>query len=82
MKKQLENKIASFKSSVLKEMDQRGLIKVELENDGKKLTITKVSPKDKETIDYEALLTDNPNIDLDQYKKNTPVKPYVVISGR
>lgn len=82
VKKQLENKIASFKSSVLKEMDQRGLIKVELENDGKKLTITKVSPKDKETIDYEALLTDNPNIDLDHYKKKTPVKPYVVISGR
>ena len=82
VKKQLENKISSFKSSVLKEMDQRGLIKVELENDGKKLTITKVSPKDKESIDYEALLKDNPEIDLDKYKKQTPVKPYVLISGR
>ena len=82
VKKQLENKIASFKSSVLKEMDQRGLIKVELENDGKKLTITKVSPKDKETIDYDKLLKDNPTIDIDKYKKQTPVKPYVLISGR
>lgn len=80
VKKQLENKISSFKSSVLKEMDQRGLIKVELENDGNKLTITKVMPKDKETIDYETLLKDNPNIEIDKYKKYTPVKAYIKIS--
>lgn len=80
-KKLIEDKINAFKQALLVNMQEKNLLKVELENDDKKLTITRVMPKDKETIDYESLLKDNPQINIDHYKKYTPVKEYVKISG-
>ena len=80
-KKIIEDKINAFKQALLVNMQERNLLKVELENNDKKLTITRVMPKDKETIDYEKLIADNPQIKIDNYKKYTPVKEYVKISG-
>lgn len=80
-KKSIENQIQSFKDLCLNAMQEKKLISVELTADDKKLKITRVISKDKESIDYDSLLKDNPQIKIDQYKKYTPVKEYVKISG-
>lgn len=80
-KKAIENQIQSFKDLCLNAMQEKNLISVELTADDKKLKITRVISKDKESIDYDKLIADNPQIKIDQYKKYTPVKEYVKISG-
>lgn len=80
-KKKIEKQIQSFKDMCLQAMQDRNLLSVELNADDKKLKITRVISKDKESIDYDKLIADNPQINIDQYKKYTPVKEYVKISG-
>ena len=79
--KEAENKLQTIKDALMNAMDNKGLISVEIELDNKKVKITKVSPKDKETIDYKQLIIDNPNLDIEPYKSYSPVKPYIKISG-
>jgi len=80
-KKNIEKEIKEYKEALLIEMQKRNLITVEINADDKKLKITRVISKDKESIDYERLLKDHPKIKIDNYKKYTPVKEYIKISG-
>ena len=80
-KKRIEKQIQDFKDKCLYEMKERNLLSVELNADDKKLKITRVIPKEKESINYEKLIKDNPQIDIDQYKTYTPIKEYIKISG-
>lgn len=78
--KEAENKIQVIKDALMNAMNEKNLLSVEVELNDKTIKITKVAPKDKEKIDYEQLLKDNPNIELDKYKSYTPVKPFLRIS--
>lgn len=78
--KEAENKLQTIKDALMNAMDNKGLVSVEIELENKKVKITKVAPKDKETIDYKQLLIDNPNLDIEPYKSYSPVKPYIKIS--
>ena len=78
--KQAKKELETIKAELLENMQQRNLVSVELSADDKKLKITRVISKDKESIDYDSLLKDNPQIDIDQYKVYTPVKEYIKIS--
>lgn len=78
--KEAENKLQTIKDALMNAMDEKNLLSVEIELNDRKLKITKVAPKDKETIDYKKLLIDNPNLDIEPYKTYSPVKPYIKIS--
>ena len=78
--KQAKKELEAIKDELLVNMQERNLVSVELSADDKKLKITRVMPKDKESIDYETLLKDNPSINIDNYKVYTPVKEYIKIS--
>ena len=78
--KQAKKELEAIKDELLVNMQERNLVSVELSADDKKLKITRVMPKDKESIDYEKLLKDNPSINIDNYKVYTPVKEYIKIS--
>ena len=77
----IENRIQAFKDYCLQEMSVRGLLKVEVESGDKKISIVKVEPKDKETINIEKLKKEHPEINYQEYTKTTKVKPYIKISG-
>lgn len=78
--KEAENKLQTIKDAIMNAMDEKNLLSVEIELNDRKLKITKVAPKDKETIDYKQLLIDNPSLDIEPYKSYSPVKPFLRIS--
>ena len=78
--KEAKDKMERIKNYCMSAMDERNLLSVEIEADDRKVKITKVMPKDKESIDYKQLIQDHPEIDIDKYKTYSSVKPYIKIS--
>ena len=72
--KELKTKEDELKKAILKEMQDKSIIKLDTE----KLTITYVAPYDKETLESKVLKEELPDI-YDTYIKISPVKPSIRI---
>lgn len=75
MVKKAEDRIAEIKESLLKAMEEHGVKKFENEY----ISFTYVAPSVRKTFDKKKLEKDHPEIDLDQYQKESKVKASVRI---
>lgn len=78
-KKKIETQMEAFKDYCLQEMEARGLMKYEINNNGIKLTITRVLESKSESVDAKQLKADNPEL-FEKYKKIKTTKSYVKVS--
>lgn len=78
-KKKIEAQMEAFKDYCLQEMEVRGLMKYEINNNGIKLTITRVLESKSESVDAKQLKADNPEL-FEKYKKIKTTKSYVKVS--
>lgn len=78
-KKKIESQMEAFKDYCLQEMEARGLMKYEINNNGIKLTITRVLESKSESVDAKQLKADNPEL-FEKYKKIKTTKSYVKVS--
>lgn len=78
-KKKIEAQIEAFKDYCLQEMEARGLMKYEINNNVIKLTITRVLESKSESVDAKQLKADNPEL-FEKYKKIKTTKSYVKVS--
>lgn len=78
-KKKIETQMEAFKDYCLQEMEARGLMKYEINNNGIKLTITRVLESKSESVDAKQLKVDNPEL-FEKYKKIKTTKSYVKVS--
>jgi len=78
-KKKIETQMEAFKDYCLQEMESRGLMKYEINNNGIKLTITRVLESKSESVDAKQLKADNPEL-FEKYKKIKTTKSYVKVS--
>ena len=67
--KELKEQEENIKEAILKEMEAKGVIKLESEE----IKITYIAPTDRETFDSKKFRSDNPDL-YDEYVKITPVK--------
>lgn len=72
--KEIKEAEDALKQGILKEMEQKGILKVETEE----MTISYVAPTDRETFDSKRFKFDHPDM-FDEYVKLTPVKSSVRI---
>lgn len=78
-KKKIEAQMEAFKDYCLQEMEARGLMKYEINNNGIRLTITRVLESKSESVDAKQLKADNPEL-FEKYKKIKTTKSYVKVS--
>lgn len=78
-KKKIETQMEAFKDYCLQEMEARGLMKYEINNNGIRLTITRVLESKSESVDAKQLKADNPEL-FEKYKKIKTTKSYVKVS--
>lgn len=67
--KELKEQEEIIKEAILKEMEAKGVIKLESEE----IKISYIAPTDRETFDSKKFRSDNPDL-YDEYVKITPVK--------
>lgn len=72
--KEIKEAEDALKQGILKEMEQKGILKVETGE----MTISYVAPTDRETFDSKRFKFDHPDM-FDEYVKLTPVKSSVRI---
>ena len=72
--KEIKEAEDALKQGILKEMEQKGILKVETEE----MTISYVAPTDRETFDSKRFKFDHPDM-FDEYVKMSPVKASVRI---
>ena len=72
--KEIKEAEDALKQGILKEMEQKGILKVETEE----MTIYYVAPTDRETFDSKRFKFDHPDM-FDEYVKMSPVKASVRI---
>ena len=72
--KALKEAEEQIKSAILQAMENNGLLKLETDE----LSITYVSPTERETFDSKKFRSDNPDL-YDEYVKFTPVKSSIRI---
>lgn len=72
--KEIKEAEDALKQGILKEMEQKGILKVETEE----MTISYIAPTDRETFDSKRFKFDHPDM-FDEYVKLTPVKASVRI---
>lgn len=72
--KEIKEAEDALKQGILKEMEQKGILKVETEE----MTISYIAPTDRETFDSKRFKFDHPDM-FDEYVKLTPVKSSVRI---
>lgn len=72
--KEIKEAEDALKQGILKEMEQKGILKVETEE----MTISYVAPTDRETFDSKRFKFDHPDM-FDEYVKLSPVKASVRI---
>lgn len=72
--KEIKEAEDALKQGILKEMEQKGILKVETEE----MTISYVAPSDRETFDSKRFKFDHPDM-FDEYVKMSPVKASVRI---
>lgn len=65
---------SALKEQILKEMEEKGIIKIETDN----LTINYYSPSDRETFNKDRLREEHPDL-YDEYISMTPVKSSIRI---
>ena len=72
--KEIKEAEDALKQGILKEMEQKGILKVETEE----MTISYIAPTDRETFDSKRFKFDHPDM-FDEYVKMSPVKASVRI---
>ena len=72
--KEIKDAEDALKQGILKEMEQKGILKVETEE----MTISYIAPTDRETFDSKRFKFDHPDM-FDEYVKLSPVKASVRI---
>lgn len=72
--KEIKEAEDALKQGILKEMEQKGILKVETEE----MTISYIAPTDRETFDSKRFKFDHPDM-FDEYVKLSPVKASVRI---
>ena len=72
--KEIKEAEDALKQGILKEMEQKGILKVETEE----ITISYIAPTDRETFDSKRFKFDHPDM-FDEYVKMSPVKSSVRI---